>query len=378
VIGSLGLGGAETQMAALIRQLGSFGYLCSVFVLEPAGPVRRCLEQAGISIYEGGYVSTWPRPQKMLLLFLAQLRLTKVMLRLKPDIVHCYLPLTNFMGAAAGCLTGVSRVIISKRALGTHQDRNKGWRPFDVAAFRISKIVTANSRAVAEDTVIRDKGHLSKIRVIYNGIDADRLFYDPVERRQVRERTRRSLEIPENVKVVTAVANLIPYKGHADLIEAAADVVKRMPQSMFFMVGEDRGIGRRLCEMVRTLNLKDHVRFLGQRHDIADILVASDLAVLPSHEEGFSNVILEAMAAGLPVVATRVGGNPEAIVEGQTGWLVPPKDPAALAEKILDSISDPAKAARWGEAGRQRVQDLFSIDRMVAEHVELYEEILTE
>ena len=111
---------------------------------------------------------------------------------------------------------------------------------------------------------------------------------------------------------------------------------------------------------------------MGQRSDIPNVLAASDLSVLPSHEEGFSNVILESMAAGLPVVATRVGGNLEAVVDGVTGWLVPPQNPKVMAEKIVDLLKDPHKARSWGEKGKERVKRFFTVEQMVEKHLALY------
>jgi glycosyltransferase involved in cell wall biosynthesis len=111
---------------------------------------------------------------------------------------------------------------------------------------------------------------------------------------------------------------------------------------------------------------------MGQRNDIPRLLAASDIAVLPSHEEGFSNVILESMAAGLPVVATRVGGNPEAVIDGETGWLVAPHRPTELALKIMDLLSEPEKARSWGEYGRQVVKEKFAAEKMVEAYLELY------
>jgi glycosyltransferase involved in cell wall biosynthesis len=140
-------------------------------------------------------------------------------------------------------------------------------------------------------------------------------------------------------------------------------------------VGEDRGIGRELKKMAIDLGIIEKARFLGLRDDIPQLLAASDISVLPSHEEGFSNVILESMAAGLPVVATKVGGNSEAVIDGVTGWLVPPKNPDAMAEKIVDLLQDPQKARSWGEQGRKRVNKKFTIERMVQENIKLYEGI---
>jgi len=142
------------------------------------------------------------------------------------------------------------------------------------------------------------------------------------------------------------------------------------------VVGEDRGIGRHLARQAAALGIGSAVKFLGQRGDAPELLAASDLSVLASHEEGFSNVILESMAGGLPVVATDVGGNREAVVDGETGWLVPMRNPEALASRIVDLLKDPSRARDWGEKGRARVKELFTVERMVNAHLTLYESAL--
>jgi glycosyltransferase involved in cell wall biosynthesis len=272
------------------------------------------------------------------------------------------------MASFAGRILNVPMIITSKRALGTHQDRNRGWRIFDMASFRFSHYVTVNSKAVGADTIKRDRGHAAKIRLIYNGLNLEAFTTTIANKREIRE----ALHLDPNHKIVITVANLIPYKGHAELLRAAAMVNKRFANSIFLLVGEDRGIQKGLEQKAQELGLGSHIIFLGQRTDIPDLMAASDISVLPSHEEGFSNVVLESMAAGLPVVATRVGGNPEAIVDGETGWLVPPKKPKELALKIMDLLHDPEKAKKWGEAGRRRVEQNFSYEKMVAEHIKLY------
>jgi len=226
-----------------------------------------------------------------------------------------------------------------------------------------------NSKAVWKDTVNRDYIDQKRLVLIHNGVDS--LAFESAW--PLREETRTKLEIKSREKVIIVVANLIPYKGHSDLLKAAYEVLKRIPHSVLLLAGEDRGIGKDLKEMAIELGIADRVRFLGLRNDIPQLMAASDLSVLPSHEEGFSNVILESMAAGLPVVATRVGGNPEAVEDGVTGWLVPPGNPAAMAEKIIDLLGDPKRAKSWGERGRNRVKEVFTIERMVEGHLKLYE-----
>jgi glycosyltransferase involved in cell wall biosynthesis len=274
------------------------------------------------------------------------------------------------MASFAGRILNVPMIITSKRGLGTHQDRNRGWRIFDMASFRFSHWVTVNSQAVGEDTIRRDRGNAAKIRLIYNGLNLEELTSTIAKKREIRE----ALHLDPIHKIVITVANLIPYKGHSELLKTAAMVTKRFSNSIFLLVGEDRGIQKSLEQQAQELGIGSSIIFLGQRKDIPDLMAASDISVLSSHEEGFSNAILESMAAGLPVVATRVGGNPEAIIDGETGWLVPPKKPKELALKIMDLLNDPEKAKKWGEAGRRRVKQNFSHEKMVAEYIKLYTE----
>jgi glycosyltransferase involved in cell wall biosynthesis len=156
------------------------------------------------------------------------------------------------------------------------------------------------------------------------------------------------------------------------LLQAAYLVLKQIPSAVFLLVGEDRGIEEELKKQALSLGILERVRFMGQRNDIPQLMAASDVSVLASHEEGFSNVILESMAAGLPVIVTDVGGNREAVLDGATGWLVPEKNPREMAQKLVDLLQDPERAKSWGEIGRNRVKELFTIDKMVQGHTDLY------
>jgi glycosyltransferase involved in cell wall biosynthesis len=299
----------------------------------------------------------------------AQFKLLRVVRSIKPAVVQSYLPLTTFMGSLAGRVLRVPLVISGKRALGTHQDRHGFLRPADLVANSLSHRVTVNSKAVREDVINRDKVDPLKLVLIYNGIDTV-----PFESAaSARDRIRQEMGVRSSEAVVTVVANLIPYKGHADFLKSASIVAHELTNVSFWLVGADRGIKSDLELVSSRLGIRDRVSFLGERQDVPEVLVASDLSVLASHEEGFSNVILESMAAGLPVVATRVGGNPEAVLDGVTGWLVSPRRPEELAAKMIDLLRDPEKTKRWGERGRKRVKERFTIERMVEEHLRLYQ-----
>jgi glycosyltransferase involved in cell wall biosynthesis len=320
-------------------------------------------------------VSEAPRVLKILLLVRALLQLWWLAVRLRPTTLHSYLPLTNFLGTVAGWLALVPVVITSRRALGTHQDRLPLWRSLDRLANRLSTLVTVNSHAVAADTVARDGIAPNKLVLIPNGIDFSR-FSEPLADRAAL-RTALGLDTPDGVTPgIVVVGNLIPYKGHADLIDSIAQLKPRDQPARFLLVGEDRGIGTDLAARACARGVADRISFIGSREDVASILAASDGFVLPSHEEGFSNALLEAMAAGLFIVATDVGGNSEALEDGRLGTLVPPRDPAALARAIdllLDALSDSADTgtARNAEAART-VRERYGIDRMVEAHIVLY------
>jgi glycosyltransferase involved in cell wall biosynthesis len=367
-IGSLEVGGAEKQLLELISRIPEHRYRCHVFTLQSGGPLLGPLEHMGVPVYSGRVQrhELSRAPWKVLL---AQWKLMRVIRDTKPHIIHSFLPLVTFMGTTAGRLCKTPLVITSRRALGTHQERLKVLRPLDLMANTWSHRVTVNSKAVWNDVVRRDHIDPRKLILIYNAVDPT-----PYESARLsRERMRQTLGLKPEEKAVIVIANLIPYKGHSDLFHATRAVLKKIPKMKLFLVGEDRGIRRQLERQASELGIFQAVRFLGRRSDVPDLLAASDLSVLASHEEGFSNVILESMAAGLPVVATDVGGNREAIVEGETGWLAPARNAAALAAGIVDLLKDPSRARQWGEKGRSRVRELFTVEKMVEEHLKLYD-----
>ena len=205
-----------------------------------------------------------------------------------------------------------------------------------------------------------------KIRVVPNAV--------PVEdfRREPDPRLRAELAGGAGPIVLT-VARLESQKDHATLIEA----VPRVPDARFVLVGEG-GERRALESRARALGVSDRVRFLGLRGDIADLLAISDVFVLPSLYEGLPLSILEAMAAGKPVVASSIPGIDEVVVDGETGLLVPPRDPAALAASIRLLLTDSDLRVRLGDAGRERVHGTFSLERMVEGVVAVYQEALAE
>jgi glycosyltransferase involved in cell wall biosynthesis len=240
-------------------------------------------------------------------------------------------------------------------------------------ACRLADRVIANSGAVRDWLVGLglDENHID---VIPNGIALDG--------RPERPRDfpiRRELGIDPNVQVIAVVSRLNPRKGVEYFLEAAAIVAQRFPDVRFLIIGGsyfDPAYQPRLEKLSQDLKLTDRVIFTGERNDISVVLKEIDLAVLPSLSEGLSNALIEAMAAELPVVATNVGGNPEIVQDGKTGFLVPPRDAGALSAAMIRFLESPDMRHRFGEAGYERVATRFSLTSTVQKTEELYTALL--
>ncbi|GMA15460.1 glycosyltransferase family 1 protein (plasmid) [Deinococcus metallilatus] len=209
-----------------------------------------------------------------------------------------------------------------------------------------------------------------KLRVVHNGIAP---HLGAADRPGVRAR----LGLPPDAQLVLTVARFSKQKGHRFLLEAVPAVLGRCPRAHFVWAGTGPLLGR-LRARVARLGLARRVHLVGQRDDIPDLMAAADVFVLPSLFEGLPLAVLEAMAAGLPVIGTDVCGTGEAVQDGFSGWLVPPADPAALARALLEALTRPDLAAQRAAAGRARFGHEFSAGRMAAETARLYEEVLAE
>lgn len=368
VIGSMGLGGAETQMALLATELVRRGWRVTLYSFED-GPVRSRCESGGVRVVLGGYDSSVPGPlRKLALLLRGQCRLVRLLIRERPQVLHAFLPLTNMLGAVAGKLARVPVIVTSRRALGQHQDRHPWWPWFDRFTNACSTVVTVNSSAVGEDTVARDGIARDKLALIYNGLQ----FSVPDDLVELRRRSREELSLKDTDIALVCVANLIPYKGHAELIEAFAGLRGEGDNVRLFLVGEDRGIGRSLASQADALGVGDSVKFLGRRSDVKTLLHAMDIGVMASHEEGFSNALLEKLAVGLPVVATAVGGNPEALEGMPDCVLVESKNPMSLFDGLKHVVQNLCDSAQRRSVRSRLVIERYSVDAAVDRHESIY------
>jgi glycosyltransferase involved in cell wall biosynthesis len=295
-----------------------------------------------------------------LALGLSCVKLFAILLGRRPRIVHFFLPMAYLLGAPLAILARVPIRIMSRRSLNNYQDNHPTLRRLELRLHRQMGALLGNSKAVYRQ-LIEEGSPLQRTVLIYNGA----ALPDPAP-----EKLGRQADQP---LALIIVANLIPYKGHEDLLRALAGAQSQMPSSWILRcVGRDDGIGGYLTKLAQDLGLSGRVTLIGERRDVGALLAVSDIAILCSHEEGFSNAILEAMAAGLPVIATDVGGNRESVADGETGLIVPAKDPAALSTAILALASDAALRRRFGAAGRQRARSLFTLEGCVAQYDALY------
>jgi glycosyltransferase involved in cell wall biosynthesis len=231
--------------------------------------------------------------------------------------------------------------------------------------------IVVNSEAIARDLVVNAGARRKGIRVIPNGVDLT-LFHP---RGEGEGGLRAEIWGEQAPECVGAVMSLTSKKNPAMLLEAARVVVAARPAARFLIAGEGP-LRAQLETSVAAAGLRGRFRLVGLRRDVPDLLRSIDLLALPSDREGLPNVVLEAMACGLPVVATAVGGTPEIVREGATGRLAPPRDAGAFARAILDILSTPGEAARMGAEGRRVVVSEYGLDAMVDRTQALYDELL--
>ena len=293
---------------------------------------------------------------------LAAWRMSRLLGRLRPDVVHAHDAHALALAAAGVALAGAPRPrFAASRRVDFHLHRNplSRWKyrrveRFLCASDAIRRMLIADGVA-AERTV-----------VVYEGVDVERIAaLPPLD-------VHRELGLPAGAPVVGNVAALVPHKGQRHLLDAAARVVAEVPDARFVIVGAGE-LRDALAAQVARLGLERHVVLTGFRTDALALLKAFDLFVMSSVTEGLGTSVLDAMACGRAVVATRAGGIPESVVDGETGLLVPPGDPAALASAVLRLLRDADLRQALGRAGRVRVDARFSAARMVAETAAVYE-----
>ncbi len=367
-IGSTEIGGTERQILEICRGLPRDRFDISVVTTGDEGPLRDALERTGTAVHSLGIrrdILGETRLQRALRFVRSVPRFRALLRRIRPQIVHAFLPEMSIVSAAARWPRRRPPLVVSKRSLVRWSARDPVYFPLARWCNRQADVLLANSEAVALEAVEKEGADRSKLRVVLNGVDVSRFTPVPPDGSLARE-----LGLPGDVSVIGMVANLNEYKGHADLLEAVALLRCQGRRFTLLFVGGDGNTSEAVRARAAALDVP--VFWAGRRDDVERFLSLMDIAVSASHEEGFSNSILEAMACGRPLVATAVGGSPEQIVDGQSGRLVPPRDPASLAGALDALLGDPVLRRELGRAARQAAEQKFSLSRLLREIEGLY------
>ena len=365
VITSSGVGGAEKVLYHTSRLLDPGRYTSSICSLKDKGQIAQDAEKAGIEVHclamtDGERALGWISS------LTALFRLTRYLIKVRPTIVHSFLFRANIISRTAAFLARVPLVISSVRVMGGEKDYYHMIEK--VTSCMVDHYITV-SDSVKEYLMNKANILPEKITTIHNGVALNG------KSPRGKGSGPGPFGLEHNDSVVLSVGRLHQQKGYDYLIRAIATVKGEVPTVKALIVGEGEEEND-LKNLVKSLDLSKEVIFTGLCRDVEKLLNFTGLFVLPSLWEGMPNAVLEAMSAAKPVVATRVGGVPELVVDGETGILVPPEDPDSLARAIVELLRNNERAQRMGNAGRKRVQKHFSLTAMVSKTDHLYQELL--
>ena len=359
LITGLAYGGAETQLVNLATRLKERGWDVRVVSMLPPQAFTDELKQAGIPLATLDMRRGVADPR-------AVFRLVKMLREWQPDIVHSHMIHANLLARIARIFYKIPVLICTAHNI----DEGGRWREI---AYRLTDfladITTNVSQAAVERYISVGAVPKDKIRFMPNGIDTSKFKPDEM----ARKRLRNELGLDECF-VWLAVGRFEEAKDYRNMLQAFSKVVAKKSDVILLLVGQG-SLMEEAQELADELDLTDKVRFLGLRRDVPDLMNAADAYVLSSAWEGMPMVLLEASACGLPIVATDVGGNSEVVLDGRTGYIVPSRNPEALAlamEKMM--ALSPEQRSEMGEAGRAHIEDNYSLDRVVSKWEELYKE----
>ncbi|MEO8194744.1 MAG: glycosyltransferase [Gemmatimonadales bacterium] len=353
-----GIGGAESVLLNIASEIDPARYR-SVAVLLKDDILKRELEARGIPTYVVSWRG-WYDPRLIA-------SMARIVLKERVDLIHAHSPYKDFYACVVGQLTGRPAVATYHGPIEFKHAASFTHRVRTAVVRRNATAVVVVCELMREVLLTHDFSPRNIIR-IYNGVPASRASD------VTPGAFRKEVGIPDGAKLVGMVANIRGSKGHDYYVRAAHQVLARFPDAHFVAVGDiDPVIGGPILRLVRDLGLADRVHFVGFRKNIAQVLHDLDVFVLASVSEGFPLVILEAMAAGRPVVATRCGGIAEMVDDGRSGRLVPVADAASLANAIQALLADDSLRVRFAENARADVERRFSFDRMMRAYNTLYE-----
>ena len=365
LIDKLTAAGSQTNLVEIVRRLDRSRFEPKVITLTGGGELVAELQAIGVHLVQLGVRKAYGLSGLKALFFLI-----RFMKKERIDVVETHFLHADLLGTVAAKLAGVKRIVTTRRDEGFW--RSKRQLSLNRFLNYFADKILANSFAVKEAVEQNEKVDSRKIRIIHNGVDLSRYCSS----NELRDATRKELGIQDDELLVGTVANMrYEIKGHRFLIQAIPSIKDKMPNVKFLFVG-DGPLKERFQNYASRLHVLDQIVFLGARRDITALVNAMDIVCAPSLSEGFSNTILESMAVGKPVVATNVGGNPEIVLDDETGFLVRPQNVKAIEEGLLLLLTREETRLKMGKAAHKRVRAHFSVEKMVKEYEAFYESIM--
>lgn len=358
VIYGLEPGGTEIQLLEILARLRGRGWQPTVFTLGRAGTLKGDYIKKGIHVVEPpefGFLTLVSPVAARVVSLISGSFVVAIATRLtRRSLVIGILPAGSIVVALLSFMGRQSHYIVMRRNRNHYQDRHRVFGYVERWFNRRGGTAIGNSRRVAMD-LLAEGVNATRIAVIPNGVDTERMASG------VRNLARAEYGLADDEVAVLCVANLIGYKGHADLIAGIARA--RFPgRWRLLLAGRDDGIASDIAKQAQQLGIADRLLILGSVRDMPSLLAAADIGALVSHEEGFSNAVLEGMAAALPMLVSDVGGNAEAIGDGEAGIVVPPREPDKIAEALTRLAGDGALRNRLGNAGQKLARERYSFD----------------
>jgi len=358
----MALGGGETNLLKVVQLMPPELVRCSIATFRIKPEIRQ-------NISVPVYVFPWRRFFHIDA-WKAALALRKLIRTERVDIVQTYFETSNLWGGLVAKLSG-AMLLSSRRDMGILR-KAKHAMVYRVVN-RLSDRVLAVSEEVKKFCIEADHIEPQRISVIYNGVD-----FKHIAGKESRENPFATADWAGASHIVTCLSNIRRVKGIDVLVRTAQRVCRELPDAVFVVAGSlyESDYSNEMQSMIRSLGLEKNIKLLGFIGDPVPLLKMSDAFCLLSRSEGFCNALLEAMACGIPSVVTRVGGNPEAINDGENGFLVPVEDDAAAAERLLTLLRNPEQAAQMGERGRKSVETRFSAEAMIQKLITVYRDLL--
>lgn len=365
LINNFSSGGTEGQILNVFKSIDSSKFDVSIFVLSSGGRLAEQFFSSDLKIYQ-------PNDGES---FFSLLKRLAAVIKEKRPIVHCFLPRPYLIGGYLALMFKSKALIMSRRSRNFYQKRHNIAKYFEYFLHKKADLLLANSKIVADD-LLKEGAPNNAVRILYNGVDLSK-YQDCRDDSGDNNQLRCSLGIGENKIVITCVANLFSYKGHEDLLDAVFQLGNIfIEKCCLLIIGRDENHLATLKTRVDVLNLNKNVIFLGERMDIPEILQISDIGILVSHQEGFSNAVLEYMASGLPVIVTDVGGNSEVVSDNKMGFVIPVGDIAEISNALEKLILNTPLRKSFGSEARKKIQSDYSLSRCVASYEEIYRKLM--